>query len=277
MGQFDGRRVIITGASRGIGASIAERFAAEGAAVVITARTLDHHDHLEGSLLATAERCARFGAAVVPIVADLADADDRARILPESVAALGGPIDILVNNAAAGIHQLSAVMSLKHRRIMFEANFHAPIDLAQAVIPSMRDRGEGWIINVSSNSAIITDGPPFPYSPMGTTNAAYGATKSALNRYTNILGIELYGAGVRINTLQPVKPVASEGAIAHLGGKLDADRFNPVEVMVEATLALSSCGPDLTGRICVDGPLLDELGIAVRTLDGLSLLDVSPA
>ncbi len=272
MGLFDGRRVIVTGASRGIGAAMAERFAAEGASVVITARTADHHDHLEGSLAETVARCARFGTRVVPVVADLADADDRARIVPAAVAALGGPIDILVNNAAAGIHQPTATMSLKHRRIMFEVNFHAAFDLAQAVIPSMRERGEGWIINVSSNSSTIADGPPFPYSPMGTTNAAYGASKAALNRYTNVLGIELFGTGIRVNTLQPVKPVASAGAMAHLGDRLDPDQFNPVEVIVEAAVVLSRCEPHLTGRICVDGPLLDELGVVVRTLDGASLL-----
>ncbi len=275
-GEFVGRRVVVTGASRGIGASIAERFAAEGASVVITARTLQEHDHLEGSLADTMARCAKYGT-VVPLVADLADATDRARIIPESERILGGPIDILVNNAAAGIHQLSASMSLKHRRIMFEVNFHAPFDLAQAVIPSMVERGEGWIINVSSSSSDITDGPPFPDSPMGTTNAAYGATKAALNRYTNVLGVELYGTGVRVNTLQPVKPVASAGALIHLAGRLDPDRFNPVEVIVEATMALSSCGPDLTARICVDGPLLGELGRAVRELDGTALLDPQPS
>ena len=274
-GEFAGRRVVVTGASRGIGASIAERFVAEGASVVITARTLEEHDHLEGSLADTIARCAKYGT-VVPLVADLADADDRARIVPESEQILGGPIDILVNNAAAGIHQLSASMSLKHRRIMFEVNFHAPFDLAQAVIPSMVERGKGWIINVSSSSSDITVGPPFPYSPMGTTNAAYGATKAALNRYTNVLGIELYGTGVRVNTLQPVKPVASAGALIHLAGRLDPDRFNPVEVIVEATMALSSCGPDLTARICVDGPLLDELGRSVHELDGVTLLDPQP-
>ena len=125
---------------------------------------------------------------------------------------------------------------------------------------------------MSSNSSTIADGPPFPYSPMGTTNAAYGASKAALNRYTNVLGIELFGTGIRVNTLQPVKPVASAGAMAHLGDRLDPDRFNPVEVIVEAAVVLSRCEPDLTGRICVDGPLLDELGVAVRTLDGASLL-----
>lgn len=268
MGRFEGRRVIVTGASRGIGASIAERFAAEGAGVVITARTLDQHDHLAGSLRETAERCARFGTTVVPLVADLADADDRARVVPESEKVLGGPIDILINNAAAGIHKLSAEMSLKHRRIMFEVNFHAPIDLAQAAIPSMRTRGEGWIINLSSGGARLTAGPPFAQSVLGTTNAAYGSTKAALNRYTNALGIELYGSGIRINTLEPDKPVATEGAIAHLGDRIDAYLYNPVEVIAEAAVALAECGPDLTGRVCIDEPLLGELGIAVRTLDG---------
>jgi NAD(P)-dependent dehydrogenase (short-subunit alcohol dehydrogenase family) len=268
MGRFNGRNVIVTGASRGIGASIAERFAAEGANVVITARTLDQHDHLAGSLRDTAERSARFGSTVVPLVADLANADDRARIVPASETALGGPIDILVNNAAAGIHHLSAEMSLKHRRIMFEVNFHAPIDLAQAVIPSMRTRGEGWIINLSSGGANLTPGPPFATSVMGTTNGAYGATKAALNRYTNVLGVELHGTGIRINTLEPDKPVATEGAIAHMGDRMAADLFNPVEVIVEASVVLAECGPDLTGRICIDQSLLDELGVTVRSLDG---------
>jgi citronellol/citronellal dehydrogenase len=275
MGRFDGRRVIVTGASRGIGAGIAERFAAEGAAVVVTARTMDPIEQLAGSLAETVARCAAYGATVVPLVADLADADDRARILLESESALGGPIDVLVNNAAAGIHRPAAELSLKHRRIMFEVNFHAPIDLAQAVIPSMRDRGEGWIVNVSSASSDLTPGPPpFPWSPMGTTQGAYGSSKAALNRYTNLLGVELYGTGVRVNTLQPVKPVASEGAVAHLQGRIPADQFNPVEVMAEAALALGSCAPEVTARICVDGPLLDELGLPVRSLDGSQVINL---
>lgn len=269
MARFTGRRVIVTGASRGIGAAIAERFAAEGADLVVTARTMTPIEELAGSLTETVDRCAAHGRRVVPLVADLADADDRARIIGQSEAALGGPIDVLVNNAAAGIHRPAAELSLRHRRIMFEVNFHAPIDLAQAVIPSMRARGEGWIINVSSGSADITPGPPpFPWSPMGTTQGAYGSSKAALNRYTNLLGIELYGTGVRVNTLQPAKPIASEGAVAHLAGRLGADQFEPVEVMAEAALALADCPPELTARICVDAPLLAELGIEVRTLDG---------
>ena len=270
MTRLRGRNVIVTGASRGIGAAIAQRVAAEGANVVITARTLDKHDHLAGSLNETLERCRGYGTRVAVLAIDLADGDDRARIVPAAVDALGGPIDVLINNAAAGIHQLSAEIPLKRRRIMFEVNFHAPIDLAQAVIPAMRAKGEGWIVNLSSGGARLVDGPPFPQSALGTTNGTYGSTKAALNKFTNALGAELHGTGIRINTIEPLKPVATEGAIAHLGDRIQADHYAPVEIMVEATLALATCGPDLTGRVLVDEPLLRELGVTVMSLDGAS-------
>src|SRR5215217_7519748 len=99
MKRFAGRSAIVTGASRGIGAATAERLAAEGANVVVTARTLDHHDHLDGSLNETLERCRRYGGTVEAIVADLGDPVDRARIVPEALQLLDGRVDILVNNA----------------------------------------------------------------------------------------------------------------------------------------------------------------------------------
>ena len=83
-GRFTGRRVIVTGASRGIGAAVAQRLAAEGADVAITARTLDRHPSLEGSLHETAKRLEPFGGAVAVITADLSDPEDRARIVPEA-------------------------------------------------------------------------------------------------------------------------------------------------------------------------------------------------
>ena len=261
--RFPGRRAIVTGASRGIGPAIAERLAAEGASVVLTARTLDHHDHLAGSLRETLERCRRHGTTVEVVAADLADPADRARVVPEAVALLGGPIDILVNNAAAGIHNPMAEFPLRRRQIMFEVNLEAPIDLAQAVIPAMREQGEGWIVTLSSGGARLVEGPPFKASALGTTNGIYGATKAALNRVTNALGAELYGSGIRVNTLEPTRPVATEGAIAHLGDALAADVFAPVSVIVEAAMALCDCPPERTGRVHSDSELLAELGIAL--------------
>ena len=80
------------------------------------------------------------GGRAVPVQADLDDADDRVRIVPEVEAALG-PVDMLVNNAAAAFYLPNAEISLKRRRLMFELNVHAPIDLAQQVIPGMRGSG----------------------------------------------------------------------------------------------------------------------------------------
>jgi NAD(P)-dependent dehydrogenase (short-subunit alcohol dehydrogenase family) len=269
--RFEGRRAIVTGASRGIGAAVAERLAAEGAAVALVARTRTSHDHLAGSLEQTAERVGRHGGAVAIVVADLTDEADRQRVVPESAESLGGTIDVLVNNAAAAMYGPLGELSLKRRRVLFEANVHAPLDLAQGAIPGMVEAGEGWIVNVSSGAARLWDGPPFDLGVTGSTIAAYGASKAALNRITNGLGAELYGTGVRANTVEPRAAVLTEGADALIGGSLRPDQVEPLEAVVEAIVALCSCPEDLTGRSCVSLELIEELGLTVLGLDGRPL------
>ncbi|MHB8467403.1 MAG: SDR family NAD(P)-dependent oxidoreductase [Acidimicrobiales bacterium] len=266
--RFRGRRALVTGASRGIGAAIAERLAAEGADVAIVARTLDHHQTLSGSLSETASRLEPYGGKVGVIVVDLADEDDRIRVVPEAVAALGGPIDILVNNAAAAMFAPVETFSLKRRRILFELNVHAPLDLSAAVVPAMRQSGRGWIVNLSSASTKQWSGPPLQLSPVSTNITLYGASKAALNRMTNGLAAELYGTGIRVNTVQPRGAVHSEGADALLGAPDAATNFETIEEMVEGAAALCDCDPDVTGRICVSLDLIDEFGLAVHHLNG---------
>jgi citronellol/citronellal dehydrogenase len=266
--RFAGRRALVTGASRGIGAAIAERLAAEGADVAITARTLEQHDHLAGSLRETQARLRAHGTTVPVVVADLTDEADRQRIVPEAVEALGGPVEILVNNAAAAIYQPLADFPLRRRKVIFEANVHAPLDLAQAVIPAMRAAGEGWIVNLSSGSAHHWDGPPFDLGPSGSSIAVYGASKAALNRLTNGLGAELHGTGIRVNSVEPRAAVLSEGAAALVGSTLRPDQIESMEEMVEATVALCDCPEDVTGRITVSLDLIAKWGLTVHRLDG---------
>jgi citronellol/citronellal dehydrogenase len=266
--RFAGRRAVVTGASRGIGAALAQRLAAEGADVAIVARTLDHHDHLAGSLQETAASMKGFGGRVAVIVADLADGDDRQRIVPEAEAALGGPVDILVNNAAAAIYAPTSTYPLRRRRVTFEVNVHAPIDLAQAVLPGMIERGEGWIVNLSSGSARHNPGPPFRTEGVAVTVGVYGASKAALNRETNCLAAELHGTGVRINTIEPRAAVMSEGATELIGDIVTDDLIESMESMVEATIAMCDCEPDRTGQVVVSTELIRELGLTVMTLDG---------
>jgi citronellol/citronellal dehydrogenase len=266
--RFTGRNVVVTGASRGIGAALAERLCAEGANVAIVARTVDRHDHLAGSLNETMQRCEQYGTRVEAIAADLADADSRATVIPAALDRFDGRVDVLVNNAAAAIYQSLLSYPLKRRRIMFEVNVEAPIDLAQAVVPHMAARGEGWIVNVSSGSTKHQVGPPFRTAGRATEIGLYGATKAALNRVTNALAVECYALGIRVNSIEPRAAVMSEGAEALVGGLVTDDQIEPVEAMVEAALALCDCPLDRTGQILVSLDLLELLGITPSSLDG---------
>jgi citronellol/citronellal dehydrogenase len=270
--RLAGRRALVTGASRGIGAATARRLAAEGAAVAITARTAERHPTLPGSLRETAKLIDAVGGRVVTVLADLTDAEERATIVPNAEEGLGGPIDILVNNAAAAIYQPLVEFPLKRRRLIFEVNVHAPMDLAQAVLPAMLDRGEGWIVNVSSATAHLVE-PPFRTGRLGSTTGIYGASKAALNRLTNALAMEVASTGVRINAVAPRAAVMSEGAEVLVGGPLPEDQVESMEEMVEAILTLCDCTFERSGRSYVSLDLLHDLAIRVHGLDGTPLTE----
>ncbi|MGH8982491.1 MAG: SDR family NAD(P)-dependent oxidoreductase [Acidimicrobiia bacterium] len=274
MGELDGRVALVTGASRGIGAAIAQRLASEGAAVAVTARTLDEPTTLPGTLAETVASIEAVGAKGVAIAANLAEGDDRAGIVPRVEAALG-PVDVLVNNAAAAFYLPTVEFPLKRRRLLFELNVHAPIDLAQAVLPGMLTRQRGWIVNLSSATSRAHQGPQFdPGLALGATTTGYGASKAALERFTTGLAAEVQADGVAVNSLAPVAAVRTPGAEAHIGEVLDArpEIVEPVELIAEAALVLATCDPaTLTGRITYSRPLLDELGHPTRALDGTPL------
>lgn len=273
MGSLEGRVALVTGASRGIGAAIAQRLAAEGAAVALTARSLDPHPHLPGTLRETAAAIEAGGGRAAIVAADLMDAADRARMLEEVRAALG-PVDVLVNNAAAAFYLPFEKVSEKRFRVAFEVNVRAPWDLAQRVVPEMRKLGRGCIVNVSSDTARHPTGPPYAEFHQHGGAVLYGATKAALDRISTGLAAELFEAGIHVNSLSPVAAVRTPGVEA-LG--VVPEEFlrtaEPVEQLAEATLAL--CEPrerPITGRVLFSGPLLEELGREPRTLDGRALL-----
>jgi citronellol/citronellal dehydrogenase len=268
--RFVGRRAVVTGASRGIGAGIAERLAAEGAAVAIVARTLEvgGRANLPGSLEETAARLRRYATPVAVIAADLTDGDDRARIIADAVEQLGGPIDVLVNNAAAAMYAQPSEMPLKRRRITYEVNVHAPLDLAQAALPAMLDAGEGWIVNVSSATGKLDPGPPFKMEGLAATTGMYGSSKAALNRETNALAHELWGRGIRVNTVEPRAAVMSEGAEVLAGHVIRDDQKESMEEMVEAAVYLCDCDAETTGQVFVSLDLIADRGVTVMALDG---------
>jgi len=252
-GRFYGRRALVTGASRGIGAAVAMQLAADGAHVAIVARTAEQHPTLAGSLATTAEQMKAMGRQdqrVAAIVADLASETDRETIVSAAELALGGPIEILVNNAAAAIYQPLSAYPLRRRRLTFEVNVQAPLDLAQAVIPGMRAAGEGWIVNLSSATGRMA------FTAETSRLGIYGASKAALNQATRALAAELAADGIRVNTVEPRAGVLSEGAAALVN--LTEDQLEPMESMVAGVLALCDGPPGLTGGIHVSLDLIGQ-------------------
>jgi citronellol/citronellal dehydrogenase len=259
----EGKTALVTGASRGIGAAIASRLATEGAAVAVTARTLEPGGHhLAGSLHETVSDIVAGGGRAVAIAADLSDPDNRARVVPEAEAAVGS-VDILVNNAAAAFYLPTTTMSLKRRRILFELNVHACVDLAQAVVPGMRARGRGWIVNISSaTSKHVTSSSGARGGQLGTTSTMYGASKAALERITTGLAAELHADGIAVNSLAPVAAVRTPGAEMLVGEVLDADPgiVEELDYFVDAALFLCTCDPaTCTGRILSSRDVLEQV------------------
>ena len=275
MHALDGRVAVVTGASRGIGAGIAVRLAAEGAKVAVVARTLKSDESAEsGSLERTVEQIEQAGGRGIPLVADLLDRQSVARIIPEVERSLG-PVDVLVNNAGIAVYRPIDEISSDHLRRLVEINYLTPLELAKAVIPGMRQRGGGWIVNISSVVAAHAGSPPYDdVSPLLKVGWHYGATKAALERCTTGLASELYADGIAVNALLPVAGVWTSGFEGLMGRMTPRPNLlEPVEQMAEAALALASGDATvLTGRIVTSAALLTELGLAVHTLDGSSLL-----
>jgi NAD(P)-dependent dehydrogenase (short-subunit alcohol dehydrogenase family) len=272
----EGKVALVTGASRGIGRGIAQRLAAEGARVAVTARTLRPGDATyAGSLEETVDAITGSGGQAVAIVADLADVDtDRREIVHAAEFAFDAPVDILVNNAAAA-RQFELRFEGMHAaafREQVEVNVWAAWDLVLAALPGMRARGRGWILNISSRGAAPKVGPPYRDVPMVGAQCLYGGTKAMLDRLTTGAAMELYDAGIAVNALAPEGAVATENAKTVAGVR--DEHAEPMETMATAALALCTGDPkELTGRVTSSLSLIVERDLAVHTLDGGALVD----
>ncbi len=277
--RLEGKVAIVTGASRGIGAAIAKRFAAEGAKVALVARTIEPGaSRLQGSMNEVADRIMAMGGECICIGTHLAKEEQRSNIVPQTIAKFGG-VDILVNNAAWCRYQTSYEQTFKDVRQTLEINVVAPLHLTQQCLASMKERGAGWVVNLSSATVKHPAPAPYDFSERYTKfhlnhgPSIYAASKAALERMSVGMAIELAQFNIAVNTLAPVEAVTSEGAIDF--GTIDTmAHIEPPEAMAEAALELSSHPASrLSGRTLLSLDLLRELGIhTVKTLDGKQTL-----
>ena len=182
-----GRWVVVTGASRGIGAELARRLAADGARLALVARSRD----------ALAALASELGAQ--PVVCDVADPAQIERAAERIETLAGGAPDIVVNNA--GIFSIAAAhkTSVELFRRTLDVNLVAPFAFVRAFLPAMRSRGSGHLVTLGS----VADRNIFP------GNAAYSASKYGLRAMHEVLRAELRGTGVRATLVSP-GPVDTE-------------------------------------------------------------------
>ncbi|SFH79101.1 SDR family NAD(P)-dependent oxidoreductase [Albimonas pacifica] len=183
--DLTGKRALVTGGSRGIGAAIVRTLAEAGADVAFTYQA--SADRAE----AVAAAIAKVGRRAVAIRADSADPQAIARAVEETVAALGG-LDILVNSAAVGHYGPIAELDLDAFQALMDVNVRAPVLFAKAAIPHLGDGGR--IVTIGSG---LAERVPFP----GVT--AYAMSKAALTSFTRGLSRELGPRGVTVNLVQP--------------------------------------------------------------------------
>jgi len=261
MGRLDGKSVIVTGASRGIGAEIARTFAAEGGRVICAARTLREGDHpLEGSLERTVEAIRAAGGEATPVAANISEPEECERLVKGAREAYG-PVDVLVNNAALTYFLPVKDYPLNRWMRSWAVNFHAPFILSQLVLQDMISRRSGSIVNISSGAAIGPGRGPYPQPEM-VGGTCYGAEKAALERFTQGLAQEVYEYGISVACVSPSLVVPTPGTVHHrLVTGLDDPSGEPPELMAKAALLLATEPLDkVTGLVTYSQLLLKEYG-----------------
>jgi NAD(P)-dependent dehydrogenase (short-subunit alcohol dehydrogenase family) len=263
MGKLDGKVVIVTGASRGIGAEIARVFAGEGGKVVVAARTLHEGEHpFAGSLDKTVEGIRASGGEATAVAANISEPAECEKLV-QAARDTYGPVDVLVNNAALTYFIPVKDYPLNRWMRSWAVNFHAPFILSQLALHDMLPRGSGAIVNISSGAAIGPGRGPYT-SPRWDEGGGtcYGAEKAALERFTQGLAAEVYKKGITVACVSPSLVVPTPGTLHHkLVKGLDDPRGEPPELMAKAALLLATEPIDkVAGRVTYSQEILKEFG-----------------
>lgn len=244
--SHESRRLIalVTGASSGLGAEFCRQLADRCEVIIAVARRGDRLQALAAELAGRAE--------LQPVVADLAGVEGVVRAT--EALRQRGPVDYLVNNAGMSTFGRFGDLSIDSQQHMVRLHIDAALGLCRAAIPFMRERGGGYIINVSSIGAFL---------PLRNV-AVYGATKAFLNHFSLALQDELAGTGIRVQALCPgyVRTEIHE-AMTHEG--FDRSRIPDAQWMEAGPVVAASLGAlDRDGVVVVPGA--DNLALARQSL-----------
>jgi NAD(P)-dependent dehydrogenase (short-subunit alcohol dehydrogenase family) len=274
--MLSGKTALVTGSSRGIGRAIAQRLAAEGATVAVTARSREPSPSvragsaqaLPGTIGETLELIERAGGTAFGVAADLEDTAQRDSLVDEVIDRTGR-IDILVNNAGFADYDLIEDMSIETFDRTVEHYLRTPFVLTKAAVPHMRKLGAGWIVNIGSVTGIA---PVRPYRDYNKTSGdvVYASVKSALHRFTQGVAAELLDDNIAVNCVGPSTAVRTPGA-----SQLIPDSFptEPVEYLAETVLAMCHRpAAERTGLVAFSLHYPWSQQLTVHSLDGTSVL-----
>jgi 3-oxoacyl-[acyl-carrier protein] reductase len=274
--KLSGKTALVTGSSRGIGRAIAQRLAAEGATVAVTARAhrlslstrVGVTSAIPGTIGETIALIENVGGTAFGLTADLENAEARGGLV-DAVLNRMGRIDILVNNAGFADYSPIEEMSLETFDRTVEHYLRTPFVLTKAATPHMRKQGGGWIVNIGSATGVA---PVRPYREYNKTSGdvIYASCKAALHRFTQGVAAELLDDNIAVNCVGPSTAVRTPGAAQLIP---DAFPTEPVEYLAETVLAMCHLpAAERTGLVAFSLHYPWSQQLPVHTLDGTSLL-----
>ncbi len=251
MRSLANKTIIITGASRGIGREVALVCAAEGANIVIAAKSDQPHPKLEGTIHSVAKEVEEAGGQGLAVKVDVRSEEDVDNLIAETVETFGG-IDAIINNA--GAIALSGVEStpLKKLDLMMQINFRAVFLLSQKALPYLKKSANGHILSFS---------PPLDLDRRWMRNhAPYTLTKYGMSMLTLGMSDELSRYGIAVNALWPRTVIHT--AATSFGGKQSFDRARTPKIMADAAFALLKTeNREITGQLLIDEDFLRTQGV----------------
>jgi len=253
MTSLAGKTLFITGASRGIGEAIALRAAAEGANIVIAAKTDRPHPKLPGTIHSVAEAVERAGGKALPLKVDIRDEDAVAAAMKQAADHFGG-IDVLVNNASAIYLAPTPDVPMKRFDLMFGVNVRGTFVCSQAAWPYLKHADNPHILNLS---------PPLNMkSKWFAPHVAYTMAKYGMSMCVLGMAEEFKSEGIAVNALWP-RTVIATAALAMLGGVIKPENCRKPDIMADAAhYILTRSSGETTGNFFIDDEVLTSAGVA---------------